>query len=340
MALVSIVIVSWNSARFLSKCLDSIRCQSHPDLEMIVVDNASEDGSVELVRRLYPEVKLLVNGANEGFARGQNMGIQASRGEYVLSLNPDVILTQTYVSEVLRAANLDNRVGMVTGKLYRIMDDFCMDGNILDSTGMYFTPEGRHFDRGSQEVDRGQYDQLEYVFGVSAAAALYKREMIEDVKLSGEYFDEDFFAYREDADLSWRAQIMGWKALYAPQAVAYHVRKVLPTNRRQVSWQINMHSVKNRFMMRIKNQTWSNYAGMFLPMMWRDLQVIGYVLLVEHRSLPGLWQVVKLLPKMLRKRRAIMQRKKVPDSYIRQWFCTSPSATRYEKTGLKHREQR
>ena len=111
----------------------------------------------------------------------------------------------------------------------------------------------RHLDRGSQEVDNGHYLQYEYVFGATAAAALYRRAMIEDISLDGEFFDSDFFVYREDADVAWRAQLMGWKCLYAPYARGYHVRKVLPGNRRALPPEINMHSVKNRFLMRIKN---------------------------------------------------------------------------------------
>ena len=125
----------------------------------------------------------------------------------------------------------------------------------MDSTGIYFTPMLRHLDRGSQEVDNGHYLNYEYVFGATAAAALYRREMIEDISMDGEFFDSDFFVYREDADVAWRAQLLGWRCLYTPHARGYHVRNVLPGNRRALPAEINMHSVKNRFLMRIKNMT-------------------------------------------------------------------------------------
>ena len=140
------------------------------------------------------------------------------------------------------------------GKLLTMTPRFDIPATpLVDSTGIYFNPMLRHLDRGSQEVDNGHYLHYEYVFGATAAAALYRREMIDDIALDGEFFDPDFFVYREDADVAWRAQLMGWKCLYAPYARGYHVRTVLPGNRRALPPVINMHSVKNRFLMRMKN---------------------------------------------------------------------------------------
>ena len=152
------------------------------------------------------------------------------------------------------AGNFDPKIGTVCGKLLTMTSHFEIpERPVVDSTGIYFNPMLRHLDRGSQEVDNGEYLQYEFVFGATAAAALYRRAMIDDISLDGEFFDSDFFVYREDADVAWRAQLMGWKCLYAPYARGYHVRKVLPGNRRALPPEINMHSVKNRFLMRIKN---------------------------------------------------------------------------------------
>ena len=147
-------------------------------------------------------------------------------------------------------------MGAVCGKLLAILASFDLpDKPLVDSTGIYFTPMLRHLDRGSQEVDNGHYLQHEYVFGATAAAALYRRAMIEDVSIGDEFFDPDFFVYREDADVAWRAQLLGWRCIYTPHARGYHVRNVLPGNRRALPPAINMHSVKNRFLMRMKNMT-------------------------------------------------------------------------------------
>ena len=166
---------------------------------------------------------------------------------------------------------------------------------MVDSTGIYFNPMLRHLDRGSQEVDNGHYLRYEYVFGATAAAALYRRAMIDDISLDGEFFDSDFFVYREDADVAWRAQLMGWKCLYVPYARGYHVRKVLPGNRRALPAAINMHSVKNRFLMRIKNISPDLYRRNWFSITTRDLTVVGCCLLWEHTSLKAFWFLARNL---------------------------------------------
>jgi GT2 family glycosyltransferase len=194
----------------------------------------------------------------------------------------------------------------------------------VDSTGIYFTPNLRHLDRGSLEVDNGHFRAFEYVFGATAAAALYRREMIDDIAINGEFFDSDFFVYREDADVAWRAQLMGWKCLYAPYAKGYHVRKVLPGNRRALPPDINMHSVKNRFLMRIKNISPDLYRRNFFSITARDLVVISCCLLWEHTSLKAFLFLFRNWKSVMAKRREIMRRTKVRDEYMASWFSFHP----------------
>jgi GT2 family glycosyltransferase len=144
--------------------------------------------------------------------------------------------------------------------------------------------------------------------------------MIEEISIEGEFFDEDFFAYREDADVAWRAQLIGWKCLYTPFAIAYHVRSVLPSNRRSVPAVLNMHSVKNRWLLRIKNMTGGVYRRYWLPITMRDLAVIGGCLAYEWRSLPAFWLVFRNLRPTLAKRRAIMERRRSSDDQLAAWF--------------------
>jgi GT2 family glycosyltransferase len=189
---------------------------------------------------------------------------------------------------------------------------------------MYFTPAMRHFDRGWHQRDSGHFAQPEYVFGASAAAALYRREMIEDVSGRDGFFDPDFFVYREDADVAWRAQLLGWRCLYTPDAEAYHVRSVVPGNRLAVAPAINMHSVKNRFLMRIKNVTGGLYRRYWLPMTLRDLVVVGCCVVWEPSSLPAFWRLATCLPRALEKRRDIMRRRRVDDEALAAWFKREP----------------
>jgi GT2 family glycosyltransferase len=189
---------------------------------------------------------------------------------------------------------------------------------------MYFTPELRHFDRGSQCADVGQYDRFEYVFGATAAAALYRRTMIHDISVANEFFDSDFFVYREDADVAWRAQLLGWNCVYTPLARAYHVRRVLPERRRSLPSEINMHSVKNRFMLRIKNATRPLYLRNWLRITARDVAVLGASLTVEPGSLPAFVFVARNWRHILAKRREIMRRRRVDDGSISRWFASNP----------------
>ena len=196
---------------------------------------------------------------------------------------------------------------------------------VFDSTGIYFTPNQRHFDRGSQQPDRGQYERPEYVFGATGAACLYRRAMIEDISIDGEFFDSDFFAYREDADVAWRAQLLGWKCLYTPLARAYHVRSVLPANRRSLPSAVNMHSVKNRWLLRIKNMTGPLYRRYWFAITWRDAVVVAGCLLREFSSLRAFVLLARAWPRAWKKRRIIMQRRRATDDSISVWFRSTPA---------------
>ena len=325
--LLSVTIVTYNSEQYILRCLEGVEAQTYREREVIVVDNASLDSTPSFLRPFSGRYRIITNEENRGFAAAQNQAIRRSRGQLVLTLNPDVFLPPTFLEELVRAANELPWVGMFAGKLLRADDRLePLRPAVLDSTGIYFTPTLRHLDRGSGEPDRGQYEQREYVFGPTAAAALYRRELIEDVSVGGECFDEDFFAYREDADLAWRAQLLGWPCAYVPRAVGYHVRRVLPERRAQLPPELNLHSVKNRFLMRIKNMTPLLYAKVFLPATWRDLQVAGYVLLRERSSLPALVYVARNLARFRAKRRAIQAKRRVREDYLMKWFVRPPAA--------------
>ena len=169
-------------------------------------------------------------------------------------------------------------------------------------------------------VDLGQFDRLEPVFGATAAAALYRREMLEDVASEGEFFDEAFFAYREDADLAWRAQLLGWDCLYVPSAIGYHVRRVVPENRATLPAMLNRHSVKNRFLMRIKNTDRAVWRRCGWRGVQRDLLVVGGCLLQEWSSLPAFLDVLREAPRALRQRRALQARRRRSGAEIARWF--------------------
>ena len=315
-ALVSAIVVTWNSAKFLRRCLAAIQEQSYPDIELIQVDNASSDDSVPL---LAGAARQIVNAENRGFAAAVNQGIAVAKGEYVLLVNPDAFLDRDYVANVVRALEQAGEAfGMATGKLVRADDP-----NVIDTMGIRMTRTGRHLDiqddrianRESRIANRG-----DEVFGVSGAAAMYRRSFIDDVSIFGEFLDEDFHTYREDADVAWRGRLFGWRALYVPDATGTHVRTVTPEKRRALPAFINMHSVKNRFLLRLKNE------GLYLALrnapfeLARDFVAVAAVLTVERSSLPAFAWLWKNRRRILARRREIQRRRRVSDRALASWF--------------------
>src|SRR6202047_5086201 len=323
--LVSITIVTYNSGRFIKRCLESVLAQKYPYREILVIDNNSTDGTIDILEQFEDRCTVVYNEQNIGFAAAQNQAVSLSNGDWVLTLNPDVLLLPNFIQALVDAGQLNPKIGTVCGKLLAMTATFDIPAKpLVDSTGIYFNPMLRHLDRGSQEVDNGHYLKHEYVFGATAAAALYRRRMIDDIAIGDEFFDPDFFVYREDADVAWRAQLMGWKCIYTPNARGYHVRKMLPGNRRALPPVINMHSVKNRFLMRMKNMTGDLYRRNWLSITLRDMVVISCCLIREQSSLKAFWYVAQNWRRVMAKRREIMSRKRVNDDYIPSWFRYVP----------------
>jgi GT2 family glycosyltransferase len=324
---VCVSIVTFNSGRYIRRCLDAVLEQQGVLLDIVVVDNASTDATREMLEEYGGSIRVIYNHRNEGFAAAQNQAIRASGAEWVLCLNPDVLMEPGFIRVLVETGEMDPDAGAVCGKLLSIGPGFQpLQKRRVDSTGMYFTPAMRHFDRGWHEPDGKRFERAQYVFGASAAAVLYRRQTIEDISVEGDLFDPDFFAYREDADVAWRAQLLGWRCIYTPAAVAYHVRTVTPGNRRSVPAIINMHSVKNRFLMRIKNATPDLYRRYWLPTTARDLLVVAGCLLAEPKSLVAFWQVVKGFRRALQQRRIIMSRRRASDEALARWFSFQPVA--------------
>jgi GT2 family glycosyltransferase len=317
MGRVTIVLVTWNSAAYLPRCLEGVAQQTIRDLELIVVDNASTDDSVDLVRG--HATRLIRNDTNLGFSAAVNQAIAIATSPFILLLNPDCSLHADYLQRLLAVFD-DERVGSATGLLIRAEGVSIRPTGVVDSAGIRMTRNGRHLDLGQGEAIASIPTQPFEVFGVSGAAALFRSAFLQDVAIEGEVFDEDFFAYREDADLAWRGRLFGWTSMCEPRAQADHVRHVTPEARRSLSAEINMHSVKNRFLLRLKNEGW----GLVLrngPFEWlRDLIVFVAALTVELSSLPAFAWLWRNRARVLAKRKVIQDRRKVRDHELARWF--------------------
>lgn len=210
--MISVVIVNYNGKKHLKRCLSSLAGQTFTDYEVILVDNASSDGSPDFVKENFPEVRLIENKENLGFAGGTNSGIKAASGNFIMTLNNDTWMDPDCLFHLFHTMESADDVGMCAAKLT------FPDGRI-NSTGICISRSGAAWDRGIYEQDDGQYGTEEEVFGPCAGAALYRRSMLEKIGL----FDEDFFLYMEDVDLAFRARLSGWRCLYMPLAKVTHI---------------------------------------------------------------------------------------------------------------------
>jgi GT2 family glycosyltransferase len=210
--MISVVVTNYNGRRYLHDCLSSLAAQTYGDFEVIVVDNGSSDGSVELIRENFSQVKVISNRENLYFAGGTNVGIRAAKGDFILTLNNDTKADSHLIEYLAKAMEADTGVGMCASKI------LFPDGRI-NSTGICISRSGAAWDRGMYAPDCGQFDLEKEVFGPCAGAALYRKAMLDEIG----FFDEDFFLFMEDVDLAFRARLAGWKCTYVPQAMVYHV---------------------------------------------------------------------------------------------------------------------
>ncbi len=313
---ISISIVNWNGSHYIGDCLKSVYGQDYMAIkEIIVVDNGSCDGSLEKIKKDFPQVKYIENDVNIGFSKAHNQAIDISRGEFILILNFDIILTKNFLSELIKVFGDNKKTGVASGKLYKILDG--KKTTKIDTTGIkmacYFPSP-----RGATEEDCGQYDTKEkrFVFGVCGAAALFRKETLADVKFKNEYFDEDFVNYVEDVDICWRMQLRGWKAVYQPKAVAYHERGYTRKNDAGMQSDYYVKGFTNRYLAIYKNITRYELRKVFFQFLLREL----FFLISREGSMPPSAKI-KIVTKTLRFCRKTFQEKR---KYIQNRIAINP----------------
>lgn len=322
-AAVAVAIVTFESAAELPGCLAAVGALDHRPLELVVVDCGSRDHSAELARERAPReipTRVVALGENRGFAGGMNAALASSDAPFVLSLNPDARPRPDFVSRLLarQTAHPELAVGAVAGRLLR--PGAPGEPARLDACGMRLTLTWRHLDRGSGRRAEGRYLHPERVFGATGAASLWARAALDDVAVDGEIFDPRFHSYREDAELCFRLRERGWEVLYEPLAVAEHRRVNLPTRRRAMSAEVNYHSLKNRFLLRLYHQRAANELWTLGPTLLRDALALAYVGMWERtswRAFPWLW---RQRHDLWARRRAIQVRRTVSAWQVDRWF--------------------
>lgn len=302
---VSIIVLTYNSARHLPALLASIAKQSYPQIELIVVDSASSDDTVEQLQQqtIRPVDQLICNTHNIWFAGGNNQGMKAAHGEYLYICNDDIVLSPNAIEQLVKRLQQDEHIGMVGGKMLKLIDG--QPSSIIDSAGMVLKRSGQAINRGEQEADSGQYFTAEQIFGITGAGMLLRRSALEEIKhKDGGYFDNDFVAYKEDVDLSWRLHRAGWQVWYEPQALIYHARSIQHTGldgRQQKSSLIRAMSYRNHIWLLCKNLT---VLDLFKRLPWLvpyECAKLAYALVCEWSTVRMFPQTVAAVPRMLRK---------------------------------------
>lgn len=312
--LVSVIVVNWNGLAYLERCLDALMRQTLEGFEVVLVDNGSSDGSVEMVRRKHPRVRVIPLPHNVGFAAGNNVGIRSCDSPFVATLNNDTEPRPDWLERLVQPALEDGSVGMVASKML-----FAGRPGVINSAGIALDPAGIAWDRMGGQAD-GEGGGVEEVFGPCAGAALYRRAMLDEVGL----FDEDFFAYLEDLDLAWRGRLAGWRAVYAPQAVVYHVHSATGVEGSQFK---SYHLGRNKIWTIAKNYP-APQLFLALPLILAyDIAATTYGLATRRdlASLSGRVAGLLGLPRQWRKRGEVQRMRRVPFSALARQM--SPLAT-------------
>jgi len=308
--LVSIVIPNWNGRKFLIPCLESLLAQSYKHFEIIVVDNGSQDGSCELLRDEYPQVMVIALTHNTGFSVAVNKGIKASQGNFIALVNNDTKADAYWLEKMVAALTNNSEIGSVACKMLSLDN-----AKLIDGAGDGLRRGGLPGRIGHGQIDVGQFDKERYVLGACGGAVVYRKAMLDDIGL----FDEDFFAYLEDVDLSLRAQSAGYKCLYIPDAIMYHLG--CGTTGSGYSKLVVRLSCRNNINMMVKNIP-GNLLIEFLPQIifWQSYYLAAVV--IRRGSvlawLSGVFDALVLLPKMLVKRQKIKEKRKLSSRALEQ----------------------
>jgi GT2 family glycosyltransferase len=339
---VSVLVPTYQDMHLLLKSLPVFLGSEPGGIEVIILNN---DPSQDVVAFLATElgiatgnqVRVLDMGSDAGFARAINRGISVSRGDTLFICNADLFPSAEYVQTMCMFFDQHPRAGLATGKILRYDLAADLPTDIIDSAGLILGRNRRFLARGEGSRDIGQFDNEEQVFGVDGAAVSARRTALESISFDGEYFDESFFMYKEDWDLSWRVRLVGWECWYVPSAVAFHGRtsrglgetgylsaaRDFHQNEKMKPALVRFHSLKNQWLMLVKNEDLPNLLKDFPFILARELLILGYNLVFSPKTLFAAAEFARLLPRAIAKRRRIKSKQAISARDLRQWLGRS-----------------
>ncbi len=341
-SLTSINLVVFNGERYVRRCLDSVLTQTYPHelIEINILDNNSTDTTKKIVGELAGEFSdflkfnFIESNKNVGMWPGHEELLKSSTGEYVVFLSVDVILDKDFISNAVRVMDKDAKIGALQSKTYSYEVENVGKGDlpkkIIDTCGFQAFKSRRIINIGHGEIDNGQFNQEKEIFAVEGAVPFFRKKALESCKVMNEIADHDMFWYAEDLDVAWRMRVFGWKQVFAPDVIAWHdrqttknlrktfsdfikTRRQIPLRKRRLEWRnIRFTVIKNDYIINVLKD---------LPfILKREVMMMGYLLIFEPKVLGEMAVFFRLLPKILKKRKQIVNNRVVSPEEMRKWF--------------------
>ncbi len=333
--LVTIQLVVWNGERYIRDCLRAVKAQTYPNLEVVILDNHSDDRTASIVATEYPNYRLIRSDHNRGMWPGHEYLLPQTSGKYILALSVDVIIDTHFIEQCVAACEREPAVAAVQGKIYQIPDRAR-----IDTCGFAMTRSRKVVNSGHGMLDGTAYANQHDIFGVEGAVPFFRRNALEDCRLpaqagdQGSIWDPDYFWYGDDLDLAWRMTLFGHRQIFLPSAIAWHdrattkgaasvpilgqlkrlaLRRAILLKKRRLDW------INTRFTI-IKNDAIMNILKDLPWIFLREVGVCGYAILFEPGIFVALGRFVRLLSRMLRRRREVLSRARITPQQMRTWF--------------------
>jgi GT2 family glycosyltransferase len=332
----SILIPTHRDAHLLRRSLPTFLATEPGEVEIVILNNdPPQEVAAAIESHAADErVRIVEMGYEAGFARAINRGIRESSGDFVMFCNADLFPTAQYLAELLAFFGRRPQAGAAIGKVLRYELDADRPTDLIDTAGLVLNRQRRFMPRGEGERDVGQFDEEMEMFGIDGAAMVVRRRALESIRFETEYLDENFFAHKEDHDISWRLRLAGWECWYVPSGLAYHARttrglgstgylsavRTFHRNELEKSNFVQVNAMKNQWLMLLKNEDLPNFLRDFPFILGREAMVVAHRLVFAPRSLVAIPMTVRILPETMRKRRVAKRSQTMRPRALRSWL--------------------